>query len=126
MAKLQLASVAVYVRDRKAAATWYEEKLGATIVSNDPEHWTTVRIGGRSTPEIHLCEKGEAPLAPESDLGESGILLLAPGNLKTVHKELAAKGVKFVHPPEKAPWGWFAKFLDLDGNEFWLMPTPSK
>jgi predicted enzyme related to lactoylglutathione lyase len=126
MPQLQLASIAVYVRDRKVAATWYQEKLGAKIVNNDPEHWTTVRMGGRGTPEIHLCEKGESPLVPEADLGETGILLLTTGTVKAAHKELAAKGVQFVHPPEKAPWGWFAKFLDLDGNEFWLMPRPSE
>lgn len=102
-----------------------QEKLGAKLVSNDPEHWTTVRIGARGTPEVHLCEKGEAPLAAESDLGESGILLLTPGTVKAVHRELTAKGVRFVHPPEKAPWGWFAKFADLDGNEFWLMSEAS-
>lgn len=125
MAKLQLASVAIYVRDRRAAATWYEEKLGARIVSNDPEHWTTVRIGTRGTAELHLCEKGESPLAPETDLGETGILLLTGGTVKAAHRELSSNGVQFVHPPEKAPWGWFAKFVDPDGNEFWLMSRAS-
>ncbi len=121
MAKLQLASVAVYVRDRKAAAAWYEKTLGAKIVSNDPSHWTTVRLGTRGTPELHLCEKEDGPLTPETDLGESGILLLTRGTVRAAHKELTAKGIRFVHPPEKASWGWFAKFADPDGNEFWLM-----
>jgi predicted enzyme related to lactoylglutathione lyase len=26
-------------------------------------------------------------------------------------------------PPKELPWGWVAKFLDPDGNEFWLNPA---
>ena len=33
---------------------------------------------------------------------------------------LVARGVEFLSPPEKQPWGEFAKFKDPDGNQFVL------
>jgi uncharacterized glyoxalase superfamily protein PhnB len=33
---------------------------------------------------------------------------------------MSAKGVEFEGPPEKQPWGTFAKFKDPDGNTFVL------
>jgi len=33
---------------------------------------------------------------------------------------LAGRGVEFVSPPEKQPWGTFAVFKDPDGNTFVL------
>lgn len=119
MPKFALTSVGLYVRDRKKAADWYIEKLGARLVHHDAEHWTTVRVG--RGPEIHLCEKGEGPLT-EDDVGNSGILFVVEGDLKAAHREMAARGVRFSQAPQKLPWGWSAHFLDLDGNEFTLVP----
>ena len=35
-------------------------------------------------------------------------------------RQMSAKGVEFEGPPEKQPWGTFAKFKDPDGNTFVL------
>ena len=119
------ASVAVAVSDRKKSARWYVRTLGFRIVDDDPEHWTTV--GDRSGKFLlHLCEvagrTGKRP--PRSEVGNTGILLCTNEPFAKVCAALKRRRVRFSMPPKELPWGWLAKFLDPDGNEFWLMPEP--
>jgi hypothetical protein len=37
-----------------------------------------------------------------------------------VRISLVDRGVTFLSPPQKAPWGSFAMFKDIDGNQFLL------
>jgi catechol 2,3-dioxygenase-like lactoylglutathione lyase family enzyme len=116
-------SVAVAVTDRKEAARWYVEKLGLRLVDDDPEHWTTV--GDRSRRFLlHLCEIGDRPgrSPPRSEVGNTGILFATNESMARTYARLRRRGVKFSLPPKRFPWGWVAKFLDPDGNEFWLNP----
>jgi hypothetical protein len=39
-------------------------------------------------------------------------------NVERTSEELRARGVEFTGPPQKQPWGTFATFKDVDGNEF--------
>jgi predicted enzyme related to lactoylglutathione lyase len=41
-------------------------------------------------------------------------------DLDQTYAELTSRGVKFMGPPEKQPWGSFAKFSDSEGNSFVL------
>ncbi|MCI4320745.1 MAG: VOC family protein [Thermoplasmata archaeon] len=117
-------SSAVVVADRRKARDWYCDVLGFTVLDDDPEHWTTVgnpSVGAR----IHLCEsarRGKRPGPTESRA--TGILLLTREPLARVYRRLAKRGVRFPLPPCELPWGSIARFLDPDGNEFWLMPAP--
>jgi uncharacterized glyoxalase superfamily protein PhnB len=40
--------------------------------------------------------------------------------VEKTYEELKARGVGFDGPPEKQPWGTFAKFKDSEGNQFVL------
>jgi len=118
-------SVAVAVTDRNKAAVWYVKKLGFRIFDDDHEHWMTV--GDRSGKFLlHLCEVGGKPgkRPPRSEVGNTGILLVTNQPFARVCAGLKRKGVRFSMPPRKMPWGWVARFLDPDGNEFWLNPAP--
>ena len=118
-------SVAVAVSDRKNAAAWYTRTLGFRVFDDDPEHWTTV--GDRSGKFLlHLCEVGGKPgkRPPRSEVGNTGILLVTDQPFARACAALKRKGVRFSMPPRKMPWGWIAKILDPDGNEFWLNPAP--
>ena len=118
-------SVAVAVSDRKKAARWYTKTLGFRVFDDDPEHWTTV--GDRSGKFLlHLCEVGGKPgtRPPRSEVGNTGILLVTDPPFARACAALKKKGVRFSMPPKKMPWGWVAKILDPDGNEFWLNPAP--
>jgi predicted enzyme related to lactoylglutathione lyase len=117
-------SVAVAVTDRKKAARWYAKTLGWKTLEDDPEHWTTV--GDRSGKfRVHLCELNDKPgqRPPKSEVGNTGILLTTDEPFRRACATLKRKGVKFSFPPKKLPWGWVARFLDPDGNEFWLYPA---
>jgi catechol 2,3-dioxygenase-like lactoylglutathione lyase family enzyme len=118
-------SVAVAVTDRAKAAEWYVKTLGFRAFDEDPEHWTTV--GDRSGKFLlHLCEVGGRPgkKPPKSEVGNTGILLETDEPFPKVCARLKKQGVRFSLAPKKLPWGWIAKFLDPDGNEFWFQPAP--
>jgi predicted enzyme related to lactoylglutathione lyase len=117
-------SAAVAVSDRAKAANWYVETLGFRTFEEDPDHWTTV--GDRSGKfRLHLCEVGGRPgkKPPRSEVGNTGILLVTDESFPRTCARLKKHGVRFSMPAKKLPWGWLAKFLDPDGNEFWLMPA---
>jgi len=120
---IRAVSAAVAVSDRKKATRWYVEKLGFRVFDDDPDHWTTV--GDRSGKFLlHLCEMGGRPgkKPPKSEVGNTGILLVTNEPFSRTCARLKRRRVRFSMTPRKLPWGWLAKFLDPDGNEFWLMP----
>lgn len=108
----KIVTAAVVVRDEKKALQWYKSKLGFVVKSNE-EHWVTVAPKNSRGFEIHLCNT--RPL----EKGNTGINFVTDDIDKT-YRELAAKKVKFTVKPRDDGWGKYAKFKDLDGNEFWL------
>lgn len=109
--KIVLGDVAVVVTDAKASAAWWHEKCGFEIRDNEG-HWVTV-----APPEgnvvIHLCQNGE------HESGNTGIGFFVD-NVAEVEKAWTAKGVKFSKPRTQGSASVQAKFLDPDGNEYWL------
>ena len=110
--------VAVVVSDREKAKKWYVEKLGFKVVL-DREHAVSVspNVEGQGALALHLCA-GFAPLEP----GNTGIGWTAKGFDKTV-RDMKKKGVKFSVEPTDMNGYKYAKFLDLDGNEYWLFDS---
>lgn len=119
-------SAAIAVSDRKRAAAWYCEVLGFSVLDDDPEHWTTVGHGTWGA-RLHLCEvQRRTRRSTRTAVHHTGILLLTREPLPKLYRRLAKRGVRFPMPPRELPWGWIAKFLDPDGNEFWLTPAPQE
>jgi predicted enzyme related to lactoylglutathione lyase len=119
-----LHSSAVVVSDRKKALRWYCDVLGFSLLDDDPEHWTTVGHPGLGA-RLHLCEAGRPRSRSRRKRPvDTGILLLTKESLPRLSRRLTKRGVRFTLPPREVPWGWIAKFVDPDGNEFWLMPAP--
>jgi catechol 2,3-dioxygenase-like lactoylglutathione lyase family enzyme len=110
--------VAIVVSDAQKAKKWYVDKLGFKV-SLDRGHAICVspNVNGDSL-FLHLCGDNFAPLEP----GNTGIGFTADDFDRTC-KELMAKGVKFSMPPTNEDGYKTAKFLDLDGNEFWLFES---
>jgi catechol 2,3-dioxygenase-like lactoylglutathione lyase family enzyme len=110
--------VAVVVRDAQRAKQLYVEKLGFKAVL-DKGHAIAVspNIKGASL-VLHLCGGNFAPLEP----GNTGIGFTADDFDKTC-TELARNGVVFSVKPRDEKGYKMAKFLDLDGNEFWLFES---
>jgi len=119
-----VASVPIVVSDREASKKWYTEKLGMVLVDDD-DHWVTVGGGPGKGTVFHLCQASEnMPKPIPMEPGPSGIVLALPGDFLVECKRLKEAGVEFSHPPEKAPWGWYATVRDPDGNEHNLTPAP--
>ena len=45
---------------------------------------------------------------------------LSCDNVERTYEELSGRGVEFMGPPKKEPWGTFAMVKDVDGNQFVL------
>ena len=117
-----VASVPIVVSDREASKKWYTEKLGLVLIDNQ-DHWVTVGGQGKGT-ALHLCQASEnTPKPIPMEPGPSGIVIAIPGDFLAECQKMKERGVEFSHPPEKAPWGWYATVQDPDGNEHYLSPA---
>jgi len=111
--------VGIPVTDQQRALDFYTQKLGFRVITdqpfNDTQRWIELGIG-RSSSGISLF----TPEGHENRIGTfTGISFVADDVIAT-HRELAAKGVKFIQEPQQADWGTAAIFADPDGNQFVL------
>ena len=111
--KLKPVTAAVVVKSLKVAKKFYTQKLGLKVL-DDEGHWVTVG-SDRNGMRLHLCE------VPEREEGNTGILFKVDVKTEEAYKALKKKGVKFSVPPTKQEWGMECRFVDPDGNEYWLM-----
>ena len=114
--------VSVPVRDQNRALDFYTEKLGFTIITDQPfdekQRWIELRIPKAETRVVLFTPEGQ-----EDRIGSFSPLVFACANVEETYAELKARGVAFDGPPEKQPWGTFAKFRDSEGNQF-VLGTP--
>jgi catechol 2,3-dioxygenase-like lactoylglutathione lyase family enzyme len=114
--------VGVPVSDQQRALEFYTTKLGFRVVTDQPfddaQRWIELGVG-RSGAGITLF----TPHGHESRIGTfTGISFIAD-DVQATYRDLSAKGVNFVQPPQKADWGTAAVFADPDGNQF-VLGTP--
>lgn len=111
--------VSIPARDQKRALDFYTEKLGFTIITDQPfdekQRWIELRIPKADTRVVLYTLEGQ-----EDRIGSFSPVVFACADVETTYKELKAKGVAFDGPPEKQPWGTFAKFRDSEDNQFVL------
>ena len=104
--------------DQDRALAFYTDKLGFRVLTDQPhgdgQRWIELRIGSSDT-RVVLFRTTAQP--PGSFYGT-----WACDNVERTYEELKARGVEFLSPPKKAPWGTFAMFKDIDGNQFILSP----
>lgn len=111
--------VSIPVRDQDRALEFYTKKLGFDILTDQPmgpgQRWIELGIPRAETRVVLFTPPGQ-----EDRIGTSSNIVFMTDNVERSAEELAAKGVEFVQPPKKEPWGTFAIFKDLDGNQFVL------
>jgi predicted enzyme related to lactoylglutathione lyase len=111
--------VSVPVRDQNRALDFYTEKLGFTIITDQPfdekQRWIELRIPKAETRVVLYTMEGQ-----EDRIGTFSPVVFASGDVEKSYEELKARGVEFEGAPEKQPWGTFAKFKDSEGNQFVL------
>jgi predicted enzyme related to lactoylglutathione lyase len=111
--------VSIPVRDQEQALAFYTEKLGFQILTDQPfdakQRWIELRIPGSETKVVLFTPPGH-----ENRIGTFSNVTFTTDDIDRTHQELTARGVVFTAPPTKQQWGQFAKFQDVDGNQFVL------
>lgn len=109
--------VSVYVSDQDAALAFYTQKLGFTVVTDQPmgpdARWIELRIPGAETGLVIA-----KPFQPENVVGAFMNMAFVADDVQRTYDELSARGVQFRQPARPEPWGTSAIFNDPDGNSF--------
>ena len=114
--------VTIPVRDQNRALDFYTEKLGFTIITDQPfnekQRWIELRIPKAETRVVLYTMEGQ-----EDRIGTFSPVVFASPEVEKTYEELKKRGVLFDGPPEKQPWGTFAKFRDSEDNQI-VLGTP--
>jgi predicted enzyme related to lactoylglutathione lyase len=109
--------VSVPVHDQNRALNFYTEKLGFTIITDQPfdgnQRWIELRIPKADTRVVLYTPEGQ-----EDRIGTFSPIVFACADVEKTYEELKSRGVTFEGAPEKQPWGTFVKFKDSEDNQF--------
>jgi predicted enzyme related to lactoylglutathione lyase len=108
----------VPVKDQERALKFWTEKMGFRIVTDQPlgnQRWIELAIRSSETRIVLFTPEGH-----EDRIGTFFNGSFACDDVEATHRQLSERGIEFVKPPTKQPWGTFAIFKDPDGNQFVL------
>ena len=115
----QLKFVSIPTSDQDRALAFWTDKVGFRVATDQPmgpgKRWIELTIPG--------AETGVALFTPEGHEDRIGSFFngsFACDDLDYTYRQLCERGVEFDGPPERQPWGSYAKFRDPDGNQFVL------
>jgi len=113
---VKFASIPVADQDR--ALTFYTEKLGFRLLTdqpfNDKQRWIELGTPGSETRVVLFhFDNGLQP-------GTKMNVTFWTDDVEQTIRELESKGVEVVTKPKKTDWGTAAIFRDIDGNTFVL------
>jgi catechol 2,3-dioxygenase-like lactoylglutathione lyase family enzyme len=112
-----LNTVSLYVRDQQRAKQFYVDTLGFELTTDADMgpmgRWIEVAPKGARTAFVLADAAG---FGKEDRVGSSADITLHCSDVRTLHAELAAKGVP-VTEPETKEWGTFMKITDPDGHQ---------
>ncbi len=115
----QLKFMSIPVEDQDRALKFYTEKLGFKVATDQPmgpgKRWIELRIDKAQTRVVLFTMDGE-----EGRIGTRMNCSLACDDVEATWRQLSERGVEFIAPPAKQPWGSFAVFKDSEGNSFVL------
>jgi catechol 2,3-dioxygenase-like lactoylglutathione lyase family enzyme len=131
--KQRLGLVSLVVRDYDEALEFFVGRLGFRLVEDtevpdQAKRWVVVSPPGAS--ESHLLLARASSPEQESRIGaQTGgrvFLFLYTDDFWRDYEKFKARGIEFVRPPKREPYGTVAVFKDLYGN-MWdlLQPEPT-
>jgi predicted enzyme related to lactoylglutathione lyase len=113
----QIKFISIPVAHQKRALDFYTDKLGFTIITDQPfdekQRWIELRIPKAETRVVLFTAEGE-----EKRIGTFMNMSYACDDIVNTYETLKARGVEFEGAPEKQPWGTYAIFKDSEGNRF--------
>jgi catechol 2,3-dioxygenase-like lactoylglutathione lyase family enzyme len=111
--------VGVPVREQDRALDFYTERLGFSVLTDQPftdtQRWIELKIPGAETGLVLYTSEGH-----ESRVGTFQSISFWTKDVKKTYEELVSRGVEFKGPPLVERWGSYSTFKDADGNEFVL------
>jgi catechol 2,3-dioxygenase-like lactoylglutathione lyase family enzyme len=111
--------VGVPTGDQDRALKFWTEKMGFRVATDQPmgpgQRWIELAIPGAETGVVLFTPEGHEDRIGSFFNGSFGC-----DDVEYTYRQLTAKGVEFEGPPQKQPWGTYAKFKDPDGNTFVL------
>ncbi len=111
--------VGIPVRDQDRALRFYTEKLGLRILTDqefsEKQRWIELSIPGAETGLALFTPDGQ-----EDRVGTFTNTSWEVDNIQKTYEELLSRGVEFLGPPQKQPWGTYAIFKDSEGNQIVL------
>ena len=111
--------VSIPVADQNRALDFYTEKLGFTIITDQPfdgkQRWIELRVPKAETRVVLFTAEGD-----EKRIGSFMNLSYECDDIHETYRELHGRGVDFEGEPQKQPWGTYAIFKDSEGNRFVL------
>lgn len=114
--------VGIPTRDQQRALRFYTERLGFEVSTDQPfdgkQRWIELRVANAATRVVLFTPEGH-----EDRIGTFFNGALACDDVEATYRQLRERGVEFSSAPQKQPWGTFAIFKDLDGNQFVLSST---
>jgi lactoylglutathione lyase len=117
----RLSLIRVAVRDFERALRFYTETLGMPLAQRlDKYGWAQFQLGGADLAIER--DSGEGEDGEEDSVGRFVGVSLAVDDIEATYAMLRERGVEFLGPPEKMPWGGvLAHFRDPDGNVLTLL-----
>jgi predicted enzyme related to lactoylglutathione lyase len=111
--------VSVPSRDQDRALAFWTEKVGFTVMSDQPfgetQRWIELKVRDSDTRLVLFTPDGH-----EDRIGGFFNGAFACDDVEATYRQLSERGVAFKSPPQKQPWGTFATFSDPEGNSFVL------
>jgi len=109
--------VSIPVADQNRALDFYTEKLGFTIITDQPfddkHRWIELPVPKAETRVVLFTAEGD-----ENRVGTFMNMSYSCDDIQETYKALEARGVEFEGPPQEQPWGTYAIFKDSEGNRF--------
>jgi uncharacterized glyoxalase superfamily protein PhnB len=100
----QIKFVSIPVRDQNRALDFYTDKLGFTIITDQPfdekQRWIELRIPKAETRVVLFTPEGD-----EKRIGSFMNMSYACDDIDKTYEELKKRGVEFEGPPQQQPWG---------------------
>ncbi|MEP6729927.1 MAG: VOC family protein [bacterium] len=110
------------VRDQARSLEFYTTKLGCRVVTDAPmsptQRWIELAFPRAETKLVLFTAPGQ-----EQMIGGFMNVTFMTDDVEGTVAELTKRGVEFVKPATKEPWGTSAIFRDPDGNQF-VLSTP--
>jgi len=124
--------VAIVVRDYDEAIAFYVDVLGFSLVEDTDlgagKRWVRVRPAGGAGATLLLARAvGDEQVSRiGNQTGGRVFLFIETDDFARDHERLLARGVRFVRPPAREPYGTVAVFEDLYGNKIDLIEPHSR